>query len=87
MNASYFRATQIVPELQQQCGQANVNGTKLRNMALPLPPAAEQNRIIAKVDELFAICERLDAQLTTSRTERGHLLASILHEALNGKIA
>ena len=44
MNAPYFRKTQILPELQQQCGQANVNGTKLRNMVIPLPPLAEQHR-------------------------------------------
>jgi type I restriction enzyme S subunit len=78
MNASYFRATQIVPELQQQCGQANVNGTKLRNMVLPLPPAAEQNRIIAKVDELFAICDRLEAQLTGSQKESRCFLEAVL---------
>jgi type I restriction enzyme, S subunit len=60
MNASYFRESQILPQLQQQCGQANVNGTKLRNMVIPLPPLAEQHRIVAKVNELMAICDRLD---------------------------
>jgi type I restriction enzyme, S subunit len=38
MNAPYFRETQVVPHLKQQCGQANVNGTKLKNMLIPLPP-------------------------------------------------
>jgi type I restriction enzyme S subunit len=61
MNAPYFRATQIVPELQQQCGQANVNGSKLRNMMIPFP-LAEQHRIVAKVDELMAVCDRLEAR-------------------------
>jgi type I restriction enzyme, S subunit len=78
MNASYFRATQIVPELQQQCGQANVNGTKLRNMVLPLPPAAEQHRIVAKIDELLAICDRLEAQLTGSQKESRCFLEAVL---------
>ncbi len=32
---------------QQQCGQANVNGTKLRNMVVPLPPLDEQPTLAA----------------------------------------
>jgi type I restriction enzyme S subunit len=63
MNAPYFRETQIVPHLKQQCGQANVNGTILRNMLVPLPPIAEQHRIVAKVDELMALCDQLEAAL------------------------
>jgi type I restriction enzyme, S subunit len=82
MNASYFRATQIVPELQQQCGQANVNGTKLRNMVLPIPPAAEQHRIVAKIDELLAICDRLEAQLTGSQKESRCFLEAVLARSL-----
>jgi type I restriction enzyme S subunit len=82
MNAPYFRVTQILPELQQQCGQANVNGTKLRNMVIPIPPLAEQNRIVAKVGELGALCDRLEAQLNTARTESRRLLESTLHYAL-----
>jgi type I restriction enzyme, S subunit len=82
MNAPYFRDTQILPELQQQCGQANVNGTKLRNMAIPLPPLTEQRCITAKVDELMGLCDRLEAQLTATRTESSRLLEAILHQAL-----
>jgi len=83
MNAPYFRETQIVPELQQQCGQANVNGTKLRNMMIPLPPLAEQHRIVAKVDELMTLCDRLEEQLSTAKVESHHLLEAVLHQALN----
>lgn len=82
MNSPYFRVTQILPELQQQCGQANVNGTKLRNMMIPIPPLAEQHRIVAKVDELMALCDRLEAQLTTTQTESRRLLEAVLHETL-----
>ena len=39
-------------------------GTKdLESARIPLPPLAEQKRIIAKVDELMALCDRLEAQL------------------------
>lgn len=67
MNAPYFRLTQILPLLKQQCGQANVNGTALRHMLAPIPPAAEQHRIVAKVDELMVLCDQLAARLKAAR--------------------
>jgi type I restriction enzyme, S subunit len=83
MNAPFFRPTQIVPELRQQCGQANVNGSKLRNMMIPLPPFAEQQRIVAKVDELMAICDGLEAQLNIAQAESRRLLEAVLARAVN----
>jgi type I restriction enzyme S subunit len=61
----YFRATQIAPELTQQCGQANFNGTKLANTLFPLPPKSEQERIVLKVKVLLGIVSRLEAMHTT----------------------
>ena len=43
---------------------------------------AEQYRIVAKVDELMAVCDRLEAQLTTTQTESRRLLEAVLHQAL-----
>ena len=42
------------------------------------PPLAEQRRILAKVDELMALCDRLEAQLTTTQTASRCLLESVL---------
>ena len=50
----------------------------------PLPPLAEQHRIVAKVDELMALCDELETHLTTAATTRARLLDGTLHEALNG---
>jgi type I restriction enzyme, S subunit len=49
---------------------------------LPLPPLAEQHRIVAKVDELIALCDRLEASLAIGENIRHHLLDALLHEAL-----
>jgi type I restriction enzyme S subunit len=62
--APYFRITQIEPGLTQQCGQANFNGTKLANSLFPLPPLNEQRRIVAKVNQLMALIDKLEEQQT-----------------------
>lgn len=56
----------------------------VETLLVPLPPLAEQNRIVAKVDELLALCDRLEAQLTTTQTESRRLLEAALAEALSG---
>lgn len=82
MNAPMFRDTEIVPHLKQQCGQANVNGTILRNMRIPVPPAAEQYRIVAKVDELMALCDRLKTDLVESSSRQAQLASTLIESAL-----
>jgi type I restriction enzyme, S subunit len=53
---------------------------------IPLPPLTEQHRIVAKVDALMALCDQLEASLTTATTTRSRLLESLLNEALNGAL-
>ena len=54
----------------------------LTAIALVLPPLAEQHRIVAKVDALMALCDRLEAALATADGTRRRLLEALLHEAL-----
>jgi len=82
MNTPLFRETEISPHLKQQCGQANVNGTILRNMKVPVPPAAEQHRIVAKVDEMMALVDRLNADLAESRAQQERLATTLIETAL-----
>jgi len=82
MNAPIFRSTQVTPLIKKQTGQANVNGSALRNMLVPLPPLVEQRRIVAKVDELIATCERLEASIASGGAHRQRLLDALLAEAL-----
>lgn len=62
--------------------QAGFNKGDLAGIDLPLPPLAEQPRIVAKVDELMAICAKLEASLTRGENTRSRLLNALLHEAL-----
>jgi type I restriction enzyme S subunit len=77
-----FRETQIVPLIKKQTGQANVNGTALKNMLIPFPPLAEQHRIVAKVDELMRLCDQLEEHLTTIQGSCSLLLETVLNEAV-----
>jgi type I restriction enzyme, S subunit len=54
----------------------------LRDLPIPLPPLAEQQRIVAKVTELMALCDRLEASLTATAATRRRLLDALLAEAL-----
>jgi len=80
MNAPYYRQTQIEPEVVQQCGQANFNGTKLASTVVPIPPPAEQRRIVAKVEQLMALVDALETQLAASRTTAANLLSALVAE-------
>jgi type I restriction enzyme S subunit len=64
-------------------GIKHLTGKGLASFVFPLPPLAEQQRIVAKVDELMAICDRLEARLSSSQTERARLLEAVLHRALS----
>jgi len=48
---------------KQTCGQASVSQPQIAGICTPLPPLAEQHRIVAKVDALMALCDQLEAQL------------------------
>lgn len=50
----------------QGTGQPNVNATQLSNLILPLPPLAEQERIVEKLDEIMGICDQMEAILDGS---------------------
>ncbi len=52
---------------------------KLLAYPIPLPPLAEQKRIVAKVDELMTLCDRLEAHITHTQTLNTHLMDSLIH--------
>lgn len=60
-----------------------INQGILRSLPVPLPPLAEQHRIVKKVDALMAICDRLEAALATADSTRARLLEALLADALN----
>lgn len=63
-------------------GIPHFTGRALAKLVFPLPPLAEQQRIVAKVDALMALCDRLEASLTATTATRRRLLHALLAEAL-----
>jgi type I restriction enzyme S subunit len=59
-----------------------LNLSLVRTFKIPLPPLAEQHRIVAKVDALMALCDRLEASLDAAAVTRRRLLDALLAEAL-----
>ena len=63
-------------------GQPNVNGNALKNLVFPVPPLAEQHRIVAKVDELIDICDQLKVKLQQSQETQVQLTDALVDRAL-----
>ncbi len=57
----------------------NLNADKVRQLPIPLPPLPEQRRIVAKVDELMALCDALEAQQEAAQKTQSALTRSALH--------
>ena len=56
-----------------------VNQQQLNQVAVPVPPLAEQRRIVAKVDELMALCGELESRLQSQEITSTHLAAAVVH--------
>ena len=60
----------------------NITREGISMLPIALPPLAEQQRIVAKVDELLRWCDALEARLTAAQTTAEHLLDATLHQIL-----
>ena len=67
----------------QGTSNSDLGLTRMIKILLPLPPLAEQRRIVAKVDELMTRCDELEAQLKVASTGSASLLDAAIHEALD----
>lgn len=85
MNYDYFRLALSEPgslkrllELHKGIGAKHVNVSDMRLALIPLPSKKEQTRIVAKVDELMALCDQLEAQHNNAADAHEKLVTHLL---------
>ena len=62
-----------------------INKSKWANIAIPLPPLAEQEAIVERVEELMESCRALEEEIERAKEQAGQLLQAVLKEAFAGK--
>jgi type I restriction enzyme, S subunit len=65
---------------KQTTNLASINMRQVRSCPIPIPPLAEQRRIVAKVEELMKLVDALETQLAASRATAANLLAALVAE-------
>jgi len=63
----------------------NIGREIMCNLPIPLPPLAEQRRIVAKVEQLMDLVDALETQLAVSRDIAGNLLSALVAELTRGR--
>lgn len=58
--------------------QPKMNQAKMNSIPIALPPEREQHRIVTKVDELMALCDRLEAQQVDAESAHAQLVQALL---------
>lgn len=80
---SMIARTYFASSAKQTTNLASINMTQLKNCMFPLPPLAEQSRIVARVEEMRCLCAGLRQRLSASQTTQAHL-AEALVESVAG---
>ena len=82
IRSPYFQA--FVLKEQTGAGRGGLPKNRMDRIPVALPPHLEQKRIVAKVSELMALCDRLEMSQTERRAQRSRLLTASLHNLHNG---
>ncbi|NQY65225.1 MAG: restriction endonuclease subunit S [Alteromonadaceae bacterium] len=75
-----------ITEFSSGIGQPSVNGTKLKELQIPLAPLAEQKRIVEKLDSLLAQVDTIQQRLNNLPEIIKRFRQSVLAAAVSGKL-
>lgn len=82
---SYYGRMWVRSVVTQQVGQANVNGSKLKAFAVPLPPVSEQYRIVAELSRVLTTATSTEASVEVDLSRLKSMRSSILQAAFRGE--
>ena len=80
LRSNYFQT--IAWERSSSTTIAILNKGKWANIIVPFAPLAEQHRIVAKVEELMALCDKLEDRLSDAQTTQSQLADTIVEKAV-----
>ncbi len=64
--------------LAEGAAQPNLNVGKIKETLVPLPPLLEQHRIVAKIDQLMALCGTLEQKIAAASQKQSELLEAVM---------
>jgi type I restriction enzyme, S subunit len=72
--------------VNQGAAQPNLNTAIIKAINVPLPPLAEQERIVSEVERRLSVVHELEAQISANLQRAECFRQSILHRAFEGKL-
>lgn len=63
----------------------NISQNKLRMTPIPLPPLAEQKRIVEKVEQFMGLCDELESNLRKEQEDSEKLMEAVVKGLLEGE--
>ena len=83
---SQLGRTFIEQNAASSAGQNNVSLSLIHTMPIPLPPLAEQRRIVAEVERRLSVIQQAEATVEASLARAERLRQSILKQAFSGRL-
>jgi len=80
MDSPYLQSQFI--DKTKKVGVEKMSLIRFKSSFFALPPLAEQHRIVTKVDELMAICDKLKSRLSESQQTQLHLADTIVEQSV-----
>jgi type I restriction enzyme, S subunit len=78
--------SQIEAKVKTTAGIYKIAQPQVEQIAVPLPPLAEQTRIVAEMEQRLSVIEELEVVVDANLQRANRLRLSILHQAFSGAI-
>mgnify|MGYP000858406490 CR=1 FL=1 len=81
-----FSQKQNIKNKAEGGAQPNISKEKLINFLFPLPPLAEQHRIVEKIEQLFALVDTIETHKEQLKSDVKQAKNQVLSDAIAGKL-